>query len=133
MKKKYSIILLLFLLSSCNNNHPKEKHEELVSHIEWLTDTSHDFGTYSERDTLKHDFIFRNVGKVPFFIGRIKTSCGCTTTEYPNHPVLQGECDTIRVIYDGNGFRPGKYSKTIKVFTNSDSVISLKIKGEFIP
>ena len=91
----------------------------------------HDFGVYGERLPKSYDFIFRNVGDVPFVINHVDPSCGCLQVEYPKHAVPSGAVDTIHVTYDGNGFKSGFFIKTCDVYSNADSVFWLRVQGTY--
>lgn len=93
----------------------------------------HDFGKVEESaGTVSTEFTFKNVGKSPLIIQRVQASCGCTTPEYTNEPVLPGKTGVIKVTYSTVG-RPGVFNKDVTVFTNvPDAVYKVHIKGEVI-
>jgi hypothetical protein len=135
MKKLFVFALAIVLLSACGGK-PTAKEQVVVkkgpfAKIEWLTDTLHDFGLYKEREAKSFDFVYRNVGKIPFAIDSVKTSCGCTSANYVKRAVLPGQTDTIHVIYGGNGFSPGFFYQTVVAYANTENYIILKIKGIF--
>jgi hypothetical protein len=91
----------------------------------------HDFGDIKESDkTATCTFSYTNTGKAPLIIHRAVASCGCTTPEFTEAPVLPGEKGSVIVTYNTVG-RPFAFQKTITVYTNdpdNQSVI-LSIKG----
>lgn len=93
----------------------------------------HDFGKIAEdSESASFDFVIRNVGNAPLIIQRVSTTCGCTTPNYTNQPILPGKDGIITVTYSTVG-RPGAFNKKITVFTNvPDEVYTLTIKGEVI-
>jgi uncharacterized protein DUF1573 len=73
-------------------------------------------------------FRFKNIGKSPLIITKIKSSCGCTVPKKPTDPILPGETGEIEVKYDTK--RLGGFSKMITVTSNaSEAVKRLRIKG----
>ncbi len=94
----------------------------------------HNFGTIKEEmEAVTTQFEFTNTGKSPLIIKRVSASCGCTTPGYTREPILPGKKGTISAKYSTVG-RPGKFSKTITVYTNvPDTVYVLRIKGNVIP
>ena len=129
--------VLALIVSGCNtstgkdasnNNEPKPR---ATTQIEWISDTIHDFGVYKEREAIYHDFVYRNIGKIPFAIDSVKTSCGCTSAEYVKRAVMPGQTDTIRVVYGGNGFSPGFFYQRVVAYSNADKTILLQIRGIF--
>ena len=141
LSMKYSLLLFICgLFISCMSNpsnavpeaEAQERPQRATTMIEWLTGTTHDFGVYSERETKTCEFVFRNIGKIPFAINSVLTSCGCTSADYMKRPVLPGKTDTIRVSYHGNGFLPGYFHQRCCIFANIDeSPVCLEIKGIF--
>ena len=93
----------------------------------------HDFGKVAESaGSVSCEFTFKNTGTAPFIIQRVQASCGCTTPDYTNEPVLPGKEGKIKVTYSTTG-RPGTINKDITVFSNvPDSIYRLNIKGEVI-
>jgi hypothetical protein len=93
----------------------------------------HDFGKVAESaGSVSCEFTFKNTGTAPFIIQRVHASCGCTTPDYTNEPVLPGKEGKIKVTYSTTG-RPGIINKDITVFSNvPDSIYKLNIKGEVI-
>jgi hypothetical protein len=77
-------------------------------------------------------FQFKNTGQYAIMIQHVETSCGCTQSEWPKHPVKPGETGDVNVTYDAK--YPGWFRKTIKVFCNTENgVEELMIKGEVLP
>jgi hypothetical protein len=90
-----------------------------------------DYGTIEKGTNKKRVFTFKNTGKAPVFITKVKTSCGCTVPNYPKAPILPGETASIDVTYDTN--RMGKFTKTITVMSNAEEPLQrLTIKGNVI-
>ena len=134
--KPLTFLFFVLLLAGCMGK-PKGSADEqpkpkrATTTIEWLTGTTHDFGSYSEQDTVRHDFIYRNTGSVPFVIDSIKVSCDCTRARYNKRPLMPGMTDTIHVSYDGNGFLRGSFHKSCDIYANIDSLLQLRITGYY--
>lgn len=96
--------------------------------------TTHDFEKIKEQNgvaTVK--FSFTNKGNAPLVINRVHASCGCTTPTWTKEPILPGKKGHITAAYNPKN-RPGKFVKTISVFSNAgSSATTLTIKGEVIP
>ena len=130
--KKIGFILFALVLSTnfmlaqatgVNKNAPK---------AEFVKET-HDFGKVEESaGTVTTEFKFKNTGKAPLIIQRVQASCGCTTPEYTNEPILPGKTGTIKVTYSTVG-RPGVFNKDVTIFTNvPDAIYKVHIKGEVV-
>ena len=136
--KALSLLFLPILLIGCNKQ-PSSQSQSLqampqaTTVLEWLTETHHEFGIYSEKETKDFDFVFSNVGDAPLTIREVKAFCGCTMVTYAKKPVMPGDTGTIHVSYNGNGFLPGRYHKHIVLRSNAtDSVITLSIAGTYV-
>ena len=92
--------------------------------------TSHDFGTFSEKDVQNCTFTFTNAGQAPLIINQAIASCGCTVPTYTKAPIAPGEKGEIKVEYHGKGKFPGHFKKVITVRTNGEpSMVRLNIEG----
>lgn len=77
------------------------------------------------------DFRFVNTLSHPIVILSAKTSCECTTADYPYVPVMPGDTSYIRVKYNGNGREAEYFNKSVKVTSSaSDIDVILEITGE---
>lgn len=70
-------------------------------------------------DKVTTKFKFTNTGKEPLLISDVKTSCGCTASDYPKEPVAPGESGEIEAVFDTSG-KTGAQTKNITVMTNTD-------------
>ncbi len=89
-----------------------------------------DFGNVKEGDVLRHRFIVKNDIDVPIKIGRINTSCACTTSKVERDTVSPGEETSLDVQFDTKRY-PGKRVRYIYVHTDSKKmgIIAYKIKA----
>lgn len=97
--------------------------------------TTHDFGTLKEEQgkaTAK--FVFVNVGKDDLKIVNVRTSCGCTASDYSKNIVKPGEKGFVSAIYH-TAHRPGAFRKSITVTVNDPDHpnVVLFIKGVVTP
>lgn len=92
-------------------------------------DDSHDFGDLRKRSTnVSHKFKFKNYGDKPLTIADVKTSCGCTSPDWPKNPIKAGEKGTIKVVFSP-GTQDGFFQKNITVKTKQNNVHHLTIEG----
>jgi len=127
------ILLMLSLLTvSCRRQALSNQVVGKAS-IVFMGTTEHDFGNFSKPDTLVHYFVYKNVGKVPFVINRVEASCHCVRPAYSKQPLPPGAVDSIKMTYDGDGYSPGYFIKSCDIYANTDTVYSLKIKGQCVP
>ena len=93
---------------------------------------SFDFGEISEGGQVAHDFMITNVGNSPLVIADIKASCGCTTPEWSNSPILPGATGKVKAVYNTAG-RPGYFNKSVTIMTNAEpATVVVFIKGSVI-
>jgi hypothetical protein len=99
-----------------------------------VSETEHDFGKFKEEaGRQSYDFVVTNIGTDPLVIQNVAASCGCTTPDWTKQPIPGGGTGKITAIYDPKD-RPGPFSKTLTVYSNSKpEAVVLIIKGEVIP
>lgn len=98
-----------------------------VKTITW-NETTHDFGKVNLSEPANFEFTFKNTGTTPVVISNVRSSCGCTATEYTKEPVKPGESGKVKATY--NSARVGSFNKTVTVtFDGMASPDLLIIKG----
>lgn len=119
---KISLILLLLVASKV-----------VAQPVIKFDDRRHDFGAIQETDgKVSCEFTFTNTGDEPLVISNVRTSCGCTAPEYSQEPIAPGQSGNVKITFNPSG-RPGKFSKSIYVYTNtSPNRTILRILGEVI-
>lgn len=122
MKRLILSLLCMLTLSVANaKKMPEIKFEK----------TTIDLGTFSQDDGIqKCVFRFTNVGNDKLIINNVHTSCGCTVAKYSEEPISPGGSGEISITYNGAGKMPGKFKKSIQVFTNCEKdMVRLFIMG----
>ncbi|OJJ14287.1 hypothetical protein BKI52_43160 [marine bacterium AO1-C] len=96
--------------------------------------TKHEFGTIKEDGGLAQvTFSFKNVGNQPLKLTKVQASCGCTTPSWSKDPIQPGQTGVVKAAYNPMN-RPGKFSKTVTVTSNSKQPITiLQIAGNVTP
>ena len=104
-----------------NPNAPEISFDKLV----------HDYGTIIQGADGSCEFKFSNTGKEPLILQKPITSCGCTTSSWPQEPILPGKNDVIKVTYNTNNIGP--INKTVTVNSNAKTgSLRLSIKGTVV-
>ena len=80
----------------------------------------YDWGVALQGETVEHTFTLTNVGGAPLIIERIKPSCGCTTVNLPEKPILPGQSDTFTLSIDTKSL-PAKTKKSASIYSNDAS------------
>ncbi len=118
-------ILLSFLVISTLVLMSKE------SKVEWLTETTHDFGSLRHEKPQTFNFRYRNVSKDSLWVDNVRASCGCTSPDWEDAAVAPGEQGLIKVEYDARD--EGYFYKKIKVyFSGQRKPEILYIEGDVI-
>ena len=131
MKKKY-IILSMFIIFIMINLWCKGEPG-----IEFY-EMSHDFGDVSQNTTLKHTFLFMNIGNATLIIKKIKTGWGCTGVLLSDKEIPAGSEGEIEVTLK-TGRRKGNITKSIYIYTNDPKIeisrltVSANISSNLIP
>lgn len=128
MKRKFGIIALFIL-----NIALQTINAQSLADIQFEK-MDHSFGQIKEEaGPANYNFKFTNTGKIPLIIQGVEASCGCTTPEWSQEPVLPGKTGFIKVSYNPEQ-RPGAFAKSITVNANVPKTIRvLTISGEVIP
>ncbi|MBQ6964499.1 MAG: DUF1573 domain-containing protein [Bacteroidaceae bacterium] len=94
--------------------------------------TTIDLGTFSlDEPVRKCTFKFTNVGKGKLVINAVRTSCGCTVADYPKDFISPGASGEITVTYDGSNKMPGRFKKSVQIFSNcKEDMTRIFIQGE---
>ncbi|TXF77491.1 DUF1573 domain-containing protein [Chryseobacterium sp.] len=95
--------------------------------------TTWDYGTVKTNSDGHRMFKVKNTGDKPLIISSVKASCGCTTPEWSQDPIMPGKTAQIKVGY--NTAINGPFVKTIEVFSNDpvNGRSALNIKGTVDP
>lgn len=98
-----------------------------------FTEAFHDFGTIKEGDEVEYRFKFVNTGKVPLLISNARSSCGCTTPDWPKEPVPPGGTGEILAHFNSEG-KTGDQKKLIVVTANTfPAESSVRISAQVTP
>lgn len=92
--------------------------------------TTIEYGNVAKGSDGHRFFKVTNTGDKPLIISKVTASCGCTTPEWSQDPILPGKSAQIKVGY--NTQINGDFVKNIEVFSNdpenSRSVVYIKGK-----
>ncbi len=96
--------------------------------------TRHEFGTIKEEGgPAQVTFTFKNVGNQPLKLTKVQASCGCTTPSWTKDVIQPGKTGVVKASYNPMN-RPGKFSKTVTVTSNSKQPMAvLQISGNVTP
>lgn len=90
--------------------------------------TTYDYGTVKTGADGHRMFTVKNTGDKPLIISKVQASCGCTTPEWSQEPIMPGKTAPLKVGY--NTTINGTFAKIIEVYSNdpdnSRSVITIK-------
>lgn len=95
--------------------------------------TTYEYGEIKPSSDGTRFFTVTNTGDKPLILSNVKPSCGCTTPEFSQDPILPGKSAKIKVGY--NTALNGQFNKMIEVFSNDpvNSRSVLYIKGNVDP
>ncbi|MDA3905411.1 MAG: DUF1573 domain-containing protein [Bacteroidales bacterium] len=133
MKKALFIFFVLLIsgISVYAQNAPVAANDKPNSPVILFEETLFNYGTIVQDGNGMHNFIYKNTGKEPLVLSRVRSSCGCTIPEWSRQPLMSMEQDTIKVKYDTH--RIGRFSKTISVYSNAkDPMVVVRIQGEVV-
>ena len=118
---------VVFMSFTTTGHHPIYSTVGNAIKVLWAEE-SHDFGEIPQGKPVSVEFNFTNTGEEPLLIADVKTSCGCTASDYTKEPVAAGKSSKIKVTY--NAAAIGVFTKAITVnFSDAASQKILTIKG----
>lgn len=122
---RHFIVLLIIMLNSAIGF-------AQYAEFQFLNEPNHPFGKVDEGIQLKHYFVFKNVGEIPLIIDTALVSCSCTKIDFPKHPVLPQQKDSILVRFDTNQ-KYYQQDRIIKLKANTKRQQKLRIKAYVVP
>lgn len=78
------------------------------------------FGDIKEGEKVSHDYKFKNEGKSPLILSNVMIACDCTTSEWPQQPIMPGKEGVIKVMFDSED-KDGQQKKVLVVLSNASN------------
>lgn len=131
MKAFIISLLSVVLLASTSfaQNKPVKQNFNKKSPEITFEKIEYDFGTIPYGSDATCEFVYKNTGKLPLILTKVRSSCGCTIPSWPKTPIKKKKKGKVTVKY--NTHRIGKFHKTITVISNAkNSPIVLTITGK---
>lgn len=126
----FSFLLISGIIAIAQTT-PTPQHENPDAPVILFEEMLYDYGTIEQGGDGNHNFIYKNTGKEPLVLSKVRSSCGCTIPEWSRVPLLSGEQDTLKVTYDTR--RLGRFSKTVSIFSNAKKAMEVvRIQGEVV-
>lgn len=83
-------------------------------------ESSFEFGDIYQGDKVSHTFTYENTGNEPLIISNVKTTCGCTATNWDREPLAPGKTSTITVNFNSSG-KMGMQNKVVTIYSNASN------------
>ena len=77
--------------------------------------TTYEYGTVKNGADGHRMFTVKNTGDKPLILSKVQASCGCTTPEWSQDPIMPGKTAEIKVGY--NTTLTGPFAKNIEVYS----------------
>ena len=133
MKRLISTLVLVFafVLGANAQSNKAEKKSNAAQAETSFEKLEHDYGRVEQGGNGGTEFKYKNTGKVPLILSKVRSSCGCTVPSWSKEPLMPGQTGSITVKYNTNNV--GQINKSITVESNaSNGRVVLKIKGEVV-
>ncbi len=148
MNKLYFTTILLFVLAVCQFTmcielqgaeviHGNDKDSDINVSAQgpeiFFENPDFNFGQIFKGQKIEHIYEFENRGKDILYIGKVKSSCGCTAVILTNNTIPPGKTGEIRATFNSKSYK-GKVTKSISVISNDPERPSYKltISGKII-
>ena len=120
----------MYLSAISNGKYSPSVQSSGITRIK-VDQTNFDLGILKKDDNKKVCVIIRNIGKLPFVIHDVKTSCGCVQINYIKQPVAPGNTTEVSLTYHAD--KTGLINKTVSIYGNMDiSPLTINLKGEVV-
>ncbi|MFT6882823.1 MAG: hypothetical protein ACI83W_002454 [Marinoscillum sp.] len=83
-----------------------------------FSETDHDFGDITQGDQVTYTFAYENTGNEPLILSDVKTTCGCTATNWDREPLAPGAKGDIKVNFNSRG-KMGMQNKIVTILSNA--------------
>lgn len=90
--------------------------------------TEQRFDTVLEGEKIVHTFVFENTGGAPLHITEIKSTCGCTSTEYTQGEIAPGGRGEVTVEVDTGGDGGKEVTQSATVYSNDPKAKAVELK-----
>lgn len=124
MKKILFAILSLFILS---NTFAQQKSSDVAV----FTSDVVNMGKIPVGIPKSVTFTVKNVGKAPLIIETVTPTCGCTTKEFTQEPIMPGKMGKIVATFNAANVQPFEKQLTVK-FAGFKDMRMVTIKGEVV-
>jgi archaellum component FlaG (FlaF/FlaG flagellin family) len=124
MKKILFAILSLFIL---NNAFAQQKSNDVAV----FTSDVVDMGKIPVGTPKSVTFTVKNVGKAPLIIETVTPTCGCTTKEFTQGPIMPGQMGKIVATFNAASIQPFEKQLNVK-FAGFKDMRMVTIKGEVV-
>ncbi|MCK5775595.1 MAG: DUF1573 domain-containing protein [Bacteroidales bacterium] len=129
---RFIIIISIIVFSFNVNAQEVKKNTNPNAAVLRFEQKKYDYGTIYQNSYGEIKIGYTNTGKEPLIFARVKSSCGCTTPKWSRQPLMPGQSDTLKIIYDTK--RLGAFNKSITISSNASvPKMILRIKGKVIP
>ena len=76
-----------------------------------FSETMWDFGYVPKTGKVIHTYKIKNIGQDTLFIGKVRTTCGCTTTPLSKERIAPDETTDMKVLFDPEKLMTGDRTK----------------------
>lgn len=111
-----SFLMMLFVVAA----YAQEKAQVASVNGPQITfqESEYKFGDLEQGEKAEHVFTFKNTGSAPLVLSDVRTTCGCTASEWPKEPVAPGKSGQIKVTFNSAG-KMGAQNKVVTIVSNA--------------
>ncbi|MBW3544200.1 MAG: DUF1573 domain-containing protein [Bacteroidetes bacterium] len=111
-----SFLMMLFVVAA----YAQEKAQVASVNGPQITfqESEYKFGDLEQGEKAEHVFTFKNTGTAPLVLSDVRTTCGCTASEWPKEPVAPGKSGQIKVTFNSAG-KMGAQNKVVTIVSNA--------------
>lgn len=131
-KVLFTFFALLLSVAVMAQKSPENKVPQSGPQITF-EEEEYNFGDIHQGEKAEHVFAFENSGTEPLILSNVKTTCGCTATNWPRDPIAPGGTGEIKVVFNSAG-KMGTQTKVVTVFSNAvNTQAKVRMTGNVLP
>jgi Protein of unknown function (DUF1573) len=93
------------------------------SKVKWLSPLEHDYGDIEHNVPKAYNFKFLNISEDVLTIDNVRTSCGCTASDWEDEPIEPADSSSVNITYDAA--KIGYFRKKIKVYFHGQRKVEI--------
>jgi hypothetical protein len=129
--RKIFLLAASFVIAFTAMSQTSKSEQNKSAEVVRFNTEKHDFGKIKQGNPVNFYFELTNASDKPIVVESTQATCGCTTPEKPEGPIMPGATGKIKVVFNAAAVGPFNKSVTIKL-AGIDTPKMVHINGEVL-